>query len=52
MTLCVHVQGKHHLWAFSFEGDPEHLEDWRADGLWVDPVVESIEIPDALLEEQ
>lgn len=31
--LCINVQGKHSRWGFSFYGDPKHIEAWRADGL-------------------
>lgn len=33
--LSVTVRGKQSEWIFNFQGDPRHLDDWRADGLEV-----------------
>lgn len=33
--MSIEVRGRDHSWGFLFEGDPAHLEDWRADGLEV-----------------
>lgn len=39
--MFVDVQGKSHKWMFEFYGDPQYLEEWRADGLTVE-VIENI----------
>lgn len=31
--LMLSVRGKSKNWSFSFYGDPQFLEEWRADGL-------------------
>lgn len=41
-TISIHVRGKTKQWCFNFKGDPKHLEEWRADGLEVYEVVNSI----------
>lgn len=33
--MSVEVKGREHSWGFLFEGDPAHLDAWRADGLEV-----------------
>lgn len=33
--MSVTVRGRGKTWAFTFYGDPDHLPDWRADGLGV-----------------
>ncbi len=38
----IEVHGKTCKWGFIFEGDPKYLDDWRADGLVVDEVVNII----------
>lgn len=40
--LSIHVRGKRKSWSFVFSGDPKHIEEWRADGLQVFEVVNSI----------
>ena len=40
--MSVIVRGKHHEWAFQFDGDPAHIADWRADGLEVNIIENSI----------
>lgn len=37
--LAVTVKGKEKDWCFIFTGDPQYLDEWRADGLEVDEVV-------------
>lgn len=39
-SLTVH--GEHRTWAFDVEAIPEHVEEWRADGLVVDEVMNVI----------
>lgn len=39
---CVTVRGAHSTWGFPITAEPEHVEDWRADGLEVDEIVNSI----------
>jgi hypothetical protein len=43
--LTITIQGKHKLWSFTFEGDPAYLEEWRRDGLEIDEVISSVEVP-------
>jgi hypothetical protein len=33
--MTLEVRGREHSWTFPFDGDPDHLADWRADGLEV-----------------
>lgn len=40
--LCVHLRGKEHRWSFEFYGDPKYLEEWRADGLEVTEILNTI----------
>ncbi len=40
--LSITVRGREHEWNFHFDGDPKHLEEWRADGLQVDEIYNSI----------
>ena len=40
--LQITVRGKRHTWAFEFYGDPQFIEDWRADGLDVCEVVNTV----------
>ncbi|QQP96520.1 hypothetical protein [Lysobacter enzymogenes] len=44
--LALQIQGQSHPWHFEFYGDPSHISDWRADGL----VVEEVEntVPESL----
>lgn len=32
-SMALIVRGREKEWGFTFQGDPRHLEDWRADGL-------------------
>ena len=41
-TMFIEVRGKQHTWSFSFEGDPTHIADWRADGLEVNEVAGTV----------
>lgn len=41
-TLSITVHGKRHKWCFNFTGDPKDLEEWRADGLEVYEVFNTI----------
>lgn len=36
--MMIEVRGKHKRWSFGFYGDPQYLEEWRADGLEVNVV--------------
>jgi hypothetical protein len=36
------VRGKRKIWAFTIDAEPAHVEDWRADGLQVDELLNSI----------
>ena len=36
--MFVTVRGRQHEWSFQFDGNPDHLEEWRADGLEVNEV--------------
>ena len=40
--LAIDVRGKRREWSFLFLGDPKYLDEWRADGLRVDEVVNVI----------
>lgn len=40
--MAITVRGNQHIWSFKFEGDPKHLEEWRADGLEVYEVYNTI----------
>ena len=33
--MSVKVCGNSHTWGFAFYGDPQHLDEWRKDGLEV-----------------
>ncbi len=33
------IQGDEYLWSFEIEANPEHVEDWRRDGLEVAEIV-------------
>lgn len=42
-TLCsIAVRGKGHEWNFIFKADPKYLEEWRADGLEVYEVMNTV----------
>jgi ribosome maturation protein Sdo1 len=38
----ITVRGKKHEWVFPILVDPQYVEEWRADGLIIDEVVETI----------
>jgi hypothetical protein len=38
----ITVHGNHKTWGFPIVAPPEHAEDWRADGLEVDEICNSI----------
>lgn len=40
----VHVKGREKLWAFTFRAEPEHVEDWRRDGLEVYEVLNTVPV--------
>jgi hypothetical protein len=40
--LSIKVNGNNRRWAFTFYGDPAYLEQWRADGLEIDIVENTI----------
>lgn len=40
--LSITVRGRSHIWSFNFYGNPKYLEEWRADGLEVDEIVNTI----------
>lgn len=40
--LILSVRGKGHSWSFEFYGDPKYLPEWRADGLEIDEVCNTI----------
>lgn len=39
---AIQVRGREHSWSFHVSAKPEHVEDWRADGLEVDEILHSI----------
>lgn len=41
-SMSLRVRGKQHEWCFTIKGDPQFLEEWRADGLEVELVYASI----------
>ena len=42
MDLTLFVKGTGKTWSFRVTGTPQHLADWREDGLEVDEVVNTI----------
>jgi hypothetical protein len=38
----LHVRGKRDEWEFEILADPRHVDDWRADGLRVDEIVNTV----------
>jgi hypothetical protein len=40
--LQITVRGREKQWGFMFDGDTRHLADWRADGLEVDEIINTI----------
>lgn len=43
-NFSITVRGKRATYAFTFTGDPAHLEGWRADGLEVDQVLNTVPV--------
>ncbi|HWR66088.1 MAG TPA: hypothetical protein VN364_08210 [Bellilinea sp.] len=39
---ALDIRGKRKEWSFVIMAEPKHVEDWRADGLHVDEVVNII----------
>ena len=42
--MSVTVRGNHLSWSFSFYGDPAHIKGWRADGLEVFEIENTIPV--------
>ena len=40
--LSIEVRGKHHNWSFNFYADPKYIEEWRADGLEIGEICNTI----------
>ena len=40
--LQITVRGREKRWGFMFDGDTRHLADWRADGLEIDEIINTI----------
>ena len=40
--MFIEVRGKRSTWSFNFYGNPAHLDDWRADGLIVNVIENTI----------
>ena len=40
--LQITVRGREKQWGFMFDGDTRHLADWRADGLEIDEIINTI----------
>ena len=40
--MMIEVRGNSHRWSFPFYGDPKYLAEWRADGLEVNEVANTI----------
>lgn len=40
--LTIKVRGKEREWSFTFNGDPKYIDAWRADGLQVSELVNTI----------
>jgi hypothetical protein len=38
------VRGERSVWSFTIEAEPEHVEDWRRDGLEVDELLNTIPV--------
>lgn len=41
-TFIINVSGNHKTWGFPFKADEAHLQEWLADGLHVDEVVNTV----------
>ena len=42
MDLTLFIKGRDKTWSFRVQGTPEHLADWRADGLEVDELINTV----------
>ena len=40
--ISITVKGRNSSWSFQFLGDPKHLAQWRADGLEVAEVLNTV----------
>lgn len=40
--LSITVKGREKTWGFTFDHDPKYLAEWRADGLEIDEVLNTI----------
>jgi len=43
-TMFIEVRGKNKSWCFHFYGDPQYLPEWRADGLEVNVIENSVPV--------
>lgn len=41
-NYAIEIRGKDHTWPFPIKAEPEHVEDWRADGLEVYEIVGAV----------
>lgn len=41
-NYVIEIRGREHVWGLNVRAEPEHVEDWRADGLVVDEVIATI----------
>lgn len=39
---AITVRGARKTWSFTIDAEPEHVADWRADGLIVDELIYSV----------
>ena len=39
---AIIVKGNQHTWSFSVWAEPEHVDDWREDGLEVDEIINTV----------
>jgi len=42
--LSITVRGNHHKWSFNFYTDPQHIQEWREDGLEIDEIMNTIPV--------
>ena len=40
--MFIEVRGKQKSWCFTFYGNPEYLADWKADGLFIEIVENTV----------
>lgn len=43
-VYSISVRGKDKEWSFHFYGDPQHLPEWREDGLEIHEVVNMVPV--------